>query len=67
VFSQDGTQVVGIVEGQWLHSTPLSVVVEKGTGSQTMGAAIPISYAIALLEQQHVSWRLPSETRQTAP
>jgi S1-C subfamily serine protease len=56
VLSSDGTQVVGIVEGQWLHSTPLSVAAEKGSGTPTVGAAIPITYAVALLEQHHILW-----------
>ena len=57
VVLRDTQEVVGIVEGQWLHPGP-SAPVEKGAGRPLMpGAAIPIIYAIPLLEQKHIVWR----------
>jgi hypothetical protein len=45
------------VEGQWLHPGP-GAPVENGAGRPLMpGAAIPIIYAIPLLEQKHIVWR----------
>ena len=72
VLSADGRKVVGIVEGQWLHSTPLALAEKQG-GSPSIGAAIPISYATALLDQQHISWntgpenQLAARTRRAGP
>ena len=49
-------EVAGIVEGQWLHPGP-SAPAEKGASRPLMpGAAIPILYAIPLLEQKHIVW-----------
>ena len=57
VVLRDTQEVVGIVEGQWLHPGP-SAPVEKGASRPLMpGAAIPIIYAIPLLEQKHIVWR----------
>jgi hypothetical protein len=47
VLSADSHEVVGIVEGRWLHPAgPLA----------TQGAAIPVSYALALLREHHIDW-----------
>ena len=52
--------VVGIVEGQWLRSSlvPLATAVDQGTPD--MGAAVPIHYAIALLQQKGIPWHAAS-------
>ena len=64
-------QVVGIIEGRWLH--PAASILARQTGNSassssltsnsvppppdlTQGAAIPIPYAIALLQKNHVHW-----------
>jgi len=57
ILSGDSQGVVGIVEGQWLHPTPVSTAARLGKGLATMGAGVPITYALALLEQNHVPWQ----------
>ena len=55
VLSQDTEAVLGIVEGQWLrgisvrHMTP-------GSHASNIGAAIPVVYALPLLEARHIVW-----------
>ncbi len=52
----DGSgDVVGIVEGQWLHPSPIVALRAAGSGA-TVGAAIPVGVAIRLLEQKHIAW-----------
>jgi hypothetical protein len=72
-------QVVGIIEGRWLHPAA-SLLAKPGKNSATgnvtsrsvppappltQGAAIPIPYAIALLQKNHVHWdTAPDKTSQ---
>jgi len=50
-------QVVGIIEGRWLHPAA-SVLTRPATPhpALTQGAAIPIPYALALLQKNHIPW-----------
>jgi hypothetical protein len=54
-------QVVGLIEGRWLHPA-LVAPANPAKGSvasalaPTQGAAIPIPYALALLNQNHISY-----------
>jgi S1-C subfamily serine protease len=59
VLAAGGHAVVGFVEGQWLHPAA-SLAVEMKQGATTIGAAVPIRYAIALLREQGISWRTDS-------
>jgi S1-C subfamily serine protease len=54
ILSQDSLQVIGFVEGQWLHGVPLATA--KGNAT-TLGAGISITYALPLLEENRVAWR----------
>jgi TonB family protein len=45
---------VGLVEGRWLRPNPMAMASKQV--SNGMGAAVPIHYAIALLQQQGVVW-----------
>jgi len=56
VVSRDSHRVVGLVEGRWLHPASVPIAGSDGKPSLTQGAAIPISYAIALLDLNHISW-----------
>jgi S1-C subfamily serine protease len=56
VLATDSHAVVGLVEGLWLRGTPLSVAKSSALPTGTPGAAIPIRYAIALLEQHGIAW-----------
>ncbi len=54
VLSARARDVVGFVEGQWLHpSASLAVKMPQGV-TPTIGAAVPIRYAIALLREQGI-------------
>ena len=57
ILSRETGEVVGIVEGQWLHGIPLASATSPGDRGTTMGAGVPISYALPLLEQRHVVWQ----------
>lgn len=56
VLSLDSRGAVGLVEGLWLRGTPLSLAKSASPPGNTPGAAIPIRYAIALLQKQGISW-----------
>jgi hypothetical protein len=60
IVSAESREVVGLVEGQWLRSSlvPLSTAVAQGDPG--VGAAVPIHYAIALLQQRGISWQTAS-------
>jgi len=54
VLGQDSQAVVGLIEGRWLRSSGLSVTAAKSAA--VPGAAIPIRYAIALLQSHSIAW-----------
>src|SRR5229473_287434 len=56
VISQSSRAVVGLVEGRWLRASGLSITKAPSTTTPTPGAAVPIRYAIALLQRQSISW-----------
>jgi outer membrane biosynthesis protein TonB len=53
VLSTDSQKVVGLVEGQWFGHNTLAVAA---AGQHTLGAILPIHYAIALLQQKQIAW-----------
>lgn len=57
VMSRDSREVVGIVEGQWLHPATRSSSAKSANRPLTPGAAVPIIYAIPLLEVNHIVWQ----------
>ena len=60
ILSRDTHEVIGIVEGQWLRGVP----VTSRNGGSGVGAGLPITYALPLLQQQHVSWLSNSSSAQ---
>lgn len=56
VSESNQKSVLGIVEGRWLHSGSISATSITGNRAATIGAAIPITYAIPLLEEKRISW-----------
>ncbi len=56
VLAVESHAVVGLVEGLWLRGTPVSVAKLSALPTSTPGAAIPIRYAVALLEQHGIAW-----------
>ncbi len=53
---------VGVVVGQWLHPVVIPAGAQGGHHTLAPGAALRIHYAIALLQQQHISWDMASES-----
>jgi hypothetical protein len=55
-------QVVGFIEGRWLHPASSAmtqadkVPSNAGYVALTQGAAVPISYALNLLRERHIVW-----------
>jgi S1-C subfamily serine protease len=55
ILANGTAEAVGFVEGQWLHPTPAQAgTLERGETS--IGAAVPIRYAVALLREKGISW-----------
>jgi S1-C subfamily serine protease len=57
VVSADSQAVVGLVEGRWLRLNAAAIATAAKRESGGVAAAVPIHYAIALLQQQGVAWR----------
>lgn len=59
VLALDSRAVVGLIEGRWLRSSAVSIAKSSASSVSTPGAAIPIRYAIALLQHESISWHTP--------
>jgi len=66
VLALDSRAAVGLVEGLWLRGATLSLAKSAPPPSNTPGAAIPIRYAIALLERRGIAWHTGTSSS-TAP
>jgi S1-C subfamily serine protease len=63
VLSAASRDVVGFVEGQWLHPAASVAIAMPQGATSTIGAAVPIRYAINLLREKGISWgTAPGET-----
>jgi S1-C subfamily serine protease len=60
ILSRATHEVVGIVEGQWLHGILRPSPMSPGERGATLGAGVPITYALTLLERKHVAWQASS-------
>jgi TonB family protein len=60
ILSANSREVVGLVEGQWLRSSLVPLTTAVSQGDPGVGAAIPIHYAISLLQQRGISWQTAS-------
>lgn len=60
ILSADSREVVGLVEGQWLRSSLVPLTTAVSQSDPGVGAAIPIHYAISLLQQRGISWQTGS-------
>jgi hypothetical protein len=65
VVSAESRAVVGLVEGRWLRVDAASMAAAKAGGTG-VGAAVPVSYAISLLEKKGVTWH-EAEKQKTIP
>jgi hypothetical protein len=55
VLSADGRNVVGFIEGQWLHPA-VGLAAQMEPGATSIGAAVPIRYAIRVLREKGIAW-----------
>jgi S1-C subfamily serine protease len=67
VLALDSRAVVGLVEGRWLRSSGVSVAKASAASASTPGAAVPIRYAIALLQRESISWHTPQSPPPSSP
>jgi S1-C subfamily serine protease len=69
VVATDSRGVVGLIEGRWLRSSAIALSQSASLHGDTPGAAIPIRYAISLLDQKGVSWHAsaPATAKSEAP
>ena len=60
VVSAESREVLGFVEGQWLRSGPVAPANAADSDPQGVGAAVPVHYAIALLQEKRIPWHIAS-------
>ena len=58
VLATDSKAVVGLVEGRWLRDNLVAFTHSNGKSDGNPGAAVPIRYAISLLDEKHVPWHV---------
>lgn len=56
VLDADTHAALGLIEGIWLRGTSASIHITSAQSPDVPGAAIPVRYAIALLQQNGVTW-----------
>ncbi len=61
VISEETGEVVGFIEGRWLHPTAIPFVTTAEQVDPSPGAAVRIHYAISLLQQHNIPWHATLE------
>ena len=61
IISGETGEVVGFIEGRWLHPTAIPFVTTAEQVDPSPGAAVSIHYAISLLQQQGIPWHATLE------
>jgi len=56
VVSADSREVVGLVDGRWLHPGAVAAGAIDEPLTPTLGAAVRIHYALALLQEKGIAW-----------
>jgi len=67
VLAVDSHAVVGLIEGRWLRSSAVSIAKASPQSTTAPGAAIPIRYAIALLQSHSIPWHGPKPLPTSSP
>jgi Trypsin-like peptidase domain len=69
VLARDSRAVIGLIEGRWVRDSSVAIARRKEQSIEPPGAAIPVRYAISLLEQHGVAYHSPQRTeiREDAP
>jgi hypothetical protein len=62
VLATASNAVVGLVEGRWLRENLVALAHSNGQSVGIPGAAVPIRYAISLLDEKHVPWHAATST-----
>jgi outer membrane biosynthesis protein TonB len=62
VLSSDSREVVGFVDGRWLHPSAVAAGTPEEPLTPTLGAAVRIHYAIALLQEKGIAWQTATES-----
>jgi TonB family protein len=57
VLSANSREVVGFVDGRWLHPGAVASGIAEEPLTPTLGAAVRIHYAIALLREKGIAWQ----------
>jgi TonB family protein len=61
VLSADSREVVGFIDGRWLHPSAATGAPDEPL-TPTLGAAVRIHYAIALLQEKSIAWQTATES-----
>jgi hypothetical protein len=56
VMAADSHAVIGLIEGRWLRTSIAYLASSKDPSASVPGAAVPIRYAISLLDQKGIAW-----------
>ena len=57
VLAAGSGEVVAFIEGQWLRpAAGLAVEMQRGQDANSVGAAVPIRYAIEALRAKGIAW-----------
>jgi S1-C subfamily serine protease len=67
VVSAESQAVVGLIEGRWLRVNAASIATAMKQTVTGVGAAVPIHYAIPLLQQQGVAWHAAQQDAKSVP
>jgi S1-C subfamily serine protease len=60
VLAAGSGEVVAFIEGQWLHpAAGLVAEMQHGQDAHSVGAAVPIRYAVAVLHEKGIAWDQP--------
>jgi S1-C subfamily serine protease len=67
VVDAQSQAVVGLVEGRWLRVNATSIAAANKQTVNGIGAAIPVHYAIMLMQQQGVPWHAAEKDTKKIP
>ena len=67
VVTADSQAVVGLVEGRWLRTDAAARATVMTQSASGVGAAVPIHYAIPLLQKNGVAWHQAQTDRSADP
>jgi len=58
VLAADSHAVIGLIEGRWVRERSVSIARAGAQSTNPPGAAIPIGYAMSLLEKNGVAYHI---------